>query len=252
MKTLEEPPSHALFILATTETDKIPETVVSRCQVFTFKKPNREILKTLINKVSKKEGYVLENGVADLIALLGDGSLPVNQRNGIKMHLQELQDRLKQHDVWRKIENERDKRQASYVKESLQRHANGSAGLMIGAIKAKERARMLSEKQVTFAIMKYGREGLDEQSLDTVFVCEPMSQRNSLQQLMGRVLRIKPGKKQPMVMFFEDNIGPMIGMCTNLRRHLNAWPLEDGGPFTYSLVGHPRKGRGRTPWAVTT
>ena len=74
LKTLEEPPTHAIFILATTETEKIPETVVSRCQVFSFRKPTREILKSLIIKVSKKEGYVLETGVSDLIALLGDGS----------------------------------------------------------------------------------------------------------------------------------------------------------------------------------
>ncbi len=74
LKTLEEPPAHALFILATTETEKIPETVISRCQVFTFKKPTREILKTLISKVGKKEGFVLETGIADLISLLGDGS----------------------------------------------------------------------------------------------------------------------------------------------------------------------------------
>lgn len=74
LKTLEEPPSHAIFLLATTETDKIPETVLSRCQVFTFKRPNREILKNLVTKVAKKEGFTLENGAADLIALLGDGS----------------------------------------------------------------------------------------------------------------------------------------------------------------------------------
>ncbi len=74
LKTLEEPPSHAIFLLATTETDKIPETVLSRCQVFTFKRPNRDILKNLVTKIAKKEGFTLENGVADLIALLGDGS----------------------------------------------------------------------------------------------------------------------------------------------------------------------------------
>ncbi len=74
LKTLEEPPQHVIFILATTETDKIPETVLSRCQIFNFKKPNREILKTLVTKVAKEEGYSLESGVADLVALLGDGS----------------------------------------------------------------------------------------------------------------------------------------------------------------------------------
>ncbi len=74
LKTLEEPPAHAIFILATTETEKIPETVISRCQVFTFKKPNREILKNLVGKIAKKEGYSLDSGVADLISVLGDGS----------------------------------------------------------------------------------------------------------------------------------------------------------------------------------
>ena len=74
LKTLEEPPAHAIFILATTETDKIPETVLSRCQIFTFKKPAREVLRQHVVKVSKKEGYTLEAGAPDLIALLGDGS----------------------------------------------------------------------------------------------------------------------------------------------------------------------------------
>ncbi len=74
LKTLEEPPPHALFVLATTETEKIPETVVSRCQVFSFRKPSREILTKHVTNVAKKEGFSLEPGVADLTALLGDGS----------------------------------------------------------------------------------------------------------------------------------------------------------------------------------
>lgn len=74
LKTLEEPPAHAVFILATTETDKLPETVVSRCQTFSFKKPSQKILKDVVLKVAKKEGYTLESSSAELIALLGDGS----------------------------------------------------------------------------------------------------------------------------------------------------------------------------------
>ncbi len=74
LKTLEEPPSHAIFILATTETDKLPETVVSRCQTFTFKKPNQEMLRESVVSIAKKEGFVLEPAAADLVALLGDGS----------------------------------------------------------------------------------------------------------------------------------------------------------------------------------
>ncbi len=74
LKTLEEPPAHAVFILATTELHKLPETVVSRCQVFTYKKPAQEILKNLVIDVVKKEGRTIDGASADLIALLGDGS----------------------------------------------------------------------------------------------------------------------------------------------------------------------------------
>lgn len=74
LKTLEEPPQHVVFILATTETHKIPETVLSRCEVFNFKKPSIEILKKVVLNVSKKEGFSMEDSSAELIAVLGDGS----------------------------------------------------------------------------------------------------------------------------------------------------------------------------------
>jgi DNA polymerase-3 subunit gamma/tau len=74
LKTLEEPPKHAIFILATTELDKLPETIVSRCQVFTFKKPTQKILKEVVLRTAKTEGFTLEPAAAELIALLGDGS----------------------------------------------------------------------------------------------------------------------------------------------------------------------------------
>lgn len=74
LKTLEEPPAHAVFILATTELDKLPETVISRCQTFTFKKPNQVILRDFASAVAVKEGFKLEPAAADLVAILGDGS----------------------------------------------------------------------------------------------------------------------------------------------------------------------------------
>ena len=74
LKTLEEPPAHALFVLATTELDRLPETVQSRCQVYEFRKPSREGLAKLIAEVAKKEGYTIEPSVADLVALLAEGS----------------------------------------------------------------------------------------------------------------------------------------------------------------------------------
>src|SRR3989338_85057 len=74
LKTLEEPPTHAVFILATTELDKVPETVQSRCQVFEFKKPTRAVLAKMTAVVAKKEGYTLAPDAAELIAMLADGS----------------------------------------------------------------------------------------------------------------------------------------------------------------------------------
>jgi DNA polymerase III subunit gamma/tau len=74
LKTLEEPPNHAIFILATTELDRVPETVQSRCQVYEFRKPSREGLSKVVADIAKKEGYTIEPSVADLVALLADGS----------------------------------------------------------------------------------------------------------------------------------------------------------------------------------
>src|SRR3990167_2329190 len=56
LKTLEEPPKHVVFILATTDPEKLLDTVVSRCQVFKFKKPSRALLSELAIAVAKKEG----------------------------------------------------------------------------------------------------------------------------------------------------------------------------------------------------
>ncbi|MDQ5883629.1 MAG: polymerase subunit gamma/tau [Patescibacteria group bacterium] len=74
LKTLEEPPAHVVFILATTELDKVPDTIVSRCQTFTFHKPTISILKDLVISIAKKEGVKIDLAGAELIALLGDGS----------------------------------------------------------------------------------------------------------------------------------------------------------------------------------
>lgn len=74
LKTLEEPPAHVVFVLATTELEKVPETVISRCQTFSFKQPNQAMLKDFALTIAKKEGANLEPAAAELVALLGDGS----------------------------------------------------------------------------------------------------------------------------------------------------------------------------------
>lgn len=74
LKTLEEPPGHVIFILATTELDKVPETILSRCQVFSFRKPSEKILAALVQSIAKKEKLKVDTESVNLIAFLGDGS----------------------------------------------------------------------------------------------------------------------------------------------------------------------------------
>jgi DNA polymerase-3 subunit gamma/tau len=74
LKTLEEPPAHAIFVLATTERDKVPDTIQSRCEIYTFKQPTRDMLADTVSDVAKKEGFTLDKAAAELVALLAEGS----------------------------------------------------------------------------------------------------------------------------------------------------------------------------------
>ena len=75
LKTLEEPPEHAIFILATTEIHKVPETIVSRCQHFDFRKvSSEEVIKRLAGIISK-EGKKVDKQVVESIAYIGQGCL---------------------------------------------------------------------------------------------------------------------------------------------------------------------------------
>ncbi len=74
LKTLEEPPKHVIFILATTELEKVPETIVSRCQNFSFKKIPENILRETIAEIAKKEGFEIDDETAGLVALFAEGS----------------------------------------------------------------------------------------------------------------------------------------------------------------------------------
>lgn len=68
LKTLEEPPTHCLFILATTEREKVPDTIVSRCQQINFETPSNEIVASFIEDIAQKEGIKLNKSVASAIA----------------------------------------------------------------------------------------------------------------------------------------------------------------------------------------
>lgn len=75
LKTLEEPPKHVIFILATTEFNKIPATVISRCQKFDFKKITNKQIEDRLKYILEQEKKSLNDEVISLIAKLSDGGL---------------------------------------------------------------------------------------------------------------------------------------------------------------------------------
>ncbi|MEG1499626.1 MAG: DNA polymerase III subunit gamma/tau [Clostridia bacterium] len=75
LKTLEEPPKHAVFILATTEAHKLPQTILSRCMRFDFKLVDTEVLKNHVLNVFKQENIACEEEAAKAIAVAGEGSV---------------------------------------------------------------------------------------------------------------------------------------------------------------------------------
>lgn len=75
LKTLEEPPPHVIFVLATTEPRKIPPTVLSRCQHLTFKRIPHSKIKERLEFISKSEGINATPSAIDLIARAADGSM---------------------------------------------------------------------------------------------------------------------------------------------------------------------------------
>jgi len=75
LKTLEEPPAHVIFILATTESHRIPNTILSRCQRFDFHKHTHADIVKRLEKIANGENVEIESGVCDLIARQATGSL---------------------------------------------------------------------------------------------------------------------------------------------------------------------------------
>lgn len=75
LKTLEEPPAHVIFILATTEVHKLPATILSRCQRFDFKRIQPETMAVRLKQVAECESMALDDDAAVLIARIADGAL---------------------------------------------------------------------------------------------------------------------------------------------------------------------------------
>ena len=75
LKTLEEPPEHAIFILATTDPQKVPETIISRCQCFSFQRISVEMLFQRLKYVCSQENILIEDDVLREIAIASDGGM---------------------------------------------------------------------------------------------------------------------------------------------------------------------------------
>ena len=74
LKTLEEPPQHVIFILATTDLHKVPDTIQSRCQMFTLRAPTTAVVRDTVIRIAEQEGRTLDGAGAEIIALLADGA----------------------------------------------------------------------------------------------------------------------------------------------------------------------------------
>lgn len=101
------------------------------------------------------------------------------------------------------------------------------SALIIGATERSERMNILRDSRICFAIAKLGSEGVDDERLDTLFWLTPYRSKNALQQSMGRIQRLLPGKNTPVMNVFEDWLTPTIKtMCARLKSSLREWGYE--------------------------
>lgn len=95
------------------------------------------------------------------------------------------------------------------------------SALIIAETPQNERTRLVQNSRLTFAISKLGVEGLDDEKIDVLFFLTPFSNENELIQALGRIQRAHTGKKQPVVVIFEDTlIAPFRYLCLTLKKHL--------------------------------
>ena len=81
LKIMDEPPEHVIFILATTELHKVPATILSRCQRFSFRRISQEDIAARLQYVAYQENIDLDDGAARVLARLADGAM----RDGLSL-----------------------------------------------------------------------------------------------------------------------------------------------------------------------
>jgi len=155
--------------------------------------------------------------------------------------IRRLETRLARHAVFKKVDALLRQRQRVYLEGILSKTGpRGQAALLIGSVQPKKRLQMIAAHNVIFSIARFGREGLNCPEIETVIICEPPANKNSIQQIMGRSLRDIPGRhKSPKIIILEDQISVYVGFCQKLRSLFRFWPADEGGPYTYQNVGRP-------------
>ncbi len=128
LKTLEEPPPHAYFILATTEIHKVPDTIISRCQRFDFRRIDQETLVDRLRYISQQENVEAEEAALELISRSSQGGM----RDAISLFEQTLRE---------------GKLHLSVVQEVLGLVGNEGAIHLFSALEQKETSLALSEIQ---------------------------------------------------------------------------------------------------------
>jgi superfamily II DNA or RNA helicase len=152
--------------------------------------------------------------------------------------------------VYKKCEALNNKRRSQFIRDLVAEPS--TAGALTHEIPTATRLNTVKTKRIIFAIMKYGKEALDAPHLDTILVSTPMTQKGGIQQLLGRIIgRPMPGKKSCVCVFYRDNIGLMHGMCNKIMRVLSGWPVDEGGPLAYEILGQTMAGRTRGTWVST-
>ncbi len=105
------------------------------------------------------------------------------------------------------------------------------------------------KNQVTFAIMKYGKEGYDDKDLDTVIMCAPVKDEGAIQQIVGRTLRAVDRYKEPRLYVIEDDVDVLHALCGRMRHAFKNYPTDAGGPYKWTFGRYNEIVSGRLgPW----
>ena len=168
--------------------------------------------------------------IASLDKILSTNKNDQVARANFERRRNHLQHKLDRHDADKQLIRQAEQVRREYIDRIVRA---GQAGMITRRVKEELRQGLTKTCDVIFAISRYGREGLDWPALDTVVATMPFSDRNILQQVMGRATRTGPVKQPPIIKFYVHNVGPVQGMARKLKRHLRAWPADEGGPIIF-------------------